>query len=151
MSSWYTLNLYHTKIGLIFSEGQSLLHHYCMQSLLKCFQRNFQVKSVKICADWIRTYYRIEFLAFRRCNLIGYTFLWLFWFLRYGYWTDFQNFAQMREKRSLTAWDHKNTPKCVSLTRNAWDLESLLLSFFLALIIVAFYSRDELYGIRNRR
>ncbi len=40
------------------------------------------------------TYARIEFLAFCTCILIGHTFLWLLWFLRYGHWTDFSWFYQ---------------------------------------------------------
>ncbi len=33
-SLWYTINLCNTKIGPIFPEGQSSLHHFWMQSLL---------------------------------------------------------------------------------------------------------------------
>ena len=73
------------------------LWKYGLASTIKYFQ-SLQVKLVKIHLNWIKTYDQIEFLAFRTCILIGHTFLWPFWFLRYGYWTDFHKIAKMREK-----------------------------------------------------
>ena len=48
---WYTINLYNTKIGPIFLEGQSPLHYFWMQSLLTvlcCLLSTAHLKSICI-------------------------------------------------------------------------------------------------------
>ncbi len=113
-------------VGANWTTGVCWQLNRILNVIIKVSQVNFK-KSVKILWNWTKTYDRNEFLALSTCILIG--VMWLLWFLRYGIWTDFHKFCQkkckMREKWCLTAWDHKNTPKYLSLMWNAWDLECL--------------------------
>ncbi len=74
-------------------------------------------KLVNICSIWIKNYGRIEFPAFRTCILIGHTFLWVFWFLRYGYWVldRFSSFFSKKCVRNCVSGR-----ETIKIPPNAW-------------------------------